>query len=450
MNHLIYPTTNLQSGASMYIERGEGVYVYDADGRQYLEGMSGLWCTSLGYNQPELIEAAAEQMSKMSYTHMFGGKSHRVGEALAEELAAMLPMRDAQIFFGNSGSDANDSGIKLLHYYFNAIGKPQKRKIIARDRAYHGVTVASACLTALPINQTGFDLPVDALGILRTDAPHYYHGALDGETESAFVDRLCANLEALIEREGADTIAAFIAEPITGASGVIVPPAGYYARIREILARHDILFWADEVITGFGRTGADFGVVSQQAGEPDIMTMAKQLSSAYLPISATAVKRELFDVMAAASAKHGVFGHGYTYSGHPVACAVARKTLEIYRRDDIFAQAAERGAYLQSQLAAFRDHPLVGEVRGAGLIAALELVPQKGARQSFPDGRVGAFAQQACQDEGLILRQVAGSSLAVCPPLITTSAQIDELIGKLSLSLDKTLAFARSEGLCNG
>ena len=447
MNHLIYPTTNLQTGASMYIERGEGVYVYDAQGRKYLEGMSGLWCTSLGYNQPELIEAAADQMRKMSYTHMFGGKTHRVGEALAEELAEMLPMPDPHIFFGNSGSDANDSAIKLLHYYFGAIGKPQKRKIIARERSYHGVTLAAACLTGLPVNQNGFDLPVDALGVLRTDAPHYYHGAQNGESEDEFVARICANLEALIEREGADTIAAFIAEPVTGASGVIVPPAGYYPRVREILAKHDILFWADEVITGFGRTGTDFGVVSQQAGTPDIMTMAKQLSSAYLPISATAVKRELYEAMIAPSVQYGVFGHGFTYSGHPVACAVARKTLEIYRRDKIFEQAAERGTYLQYKLASFASHPLVGEIRGAGMIAALELVADPATKTAFPDGRVGAYAAKACQDEGLILRQVAGSSLAVCPPLITSESQIDELIAKLANALEKTLSFAESEGL---
>ena len=447
MNHLIYPTTNLQTGASLYIERGEGVYVYDAQGRKYLEGMSGLWCTSLGYNQPELIEAAADQMRKMSYTHMFGGKTHRVGEALAEELAEMLPMPDPHIFFGNSGSDANDSAIKLLHYYFGAIGQPQKRKIIARERSYHGVTLAAACLTGLPVNQNGFDLPVDALGVLRTDAPHYYHGAKDGESEDEFVARICANLEALIEREGADTIAAFIAEPVTGASGVIVPPAGYYPRVREILAKHDILFWADEVTTGFGRTGADFGVVSQQAGTPDIMTMAKQLSSAYLPISATAVKRELYEAMIAPSVQYGVFGHGFTYSGHPVACAVARKTLEIYRRDKIFEQAAERGTYLQYKLASFASHPLVGEIRGAGMIAALELVADPATKTAFPDGRVGAYAAKACQDEGLILRQVAGSSLAVCPPLITSESQIDELIAKLANALEKTLSFAESEGL---
>ena len=447
MTHLIYPTTNLQTGASMYIERGEGVYVYDAQGRKYLEGMSGLWCTSLGYNQPELIEAAADQMRKMSYTHMFGGKTHRVGEALAEELAEMLPMPDPHIFFGNSGSDANDSAIKLLHYYFGAIGQPQKRKIIARERSYHGVTLAAACLTGLPVNQNGFDLPVDALGVLRTDAPHYYHGAQNGESEDEFVARICANLEALIEREGADTIAAFIAEPVTGASGVIVPPAGYYPRVREILAKHDILFWADEVITGFGRTGADFGVVSQQAGTPDIMTMAKQLSSAYLPISATAIKRELYEAMIAPSVQYGVFGHGFTYSGHPVACAVARKTLEIYRRDKIFEQAAERGTYLQYKLASFASHPLVGEIRGAGMIAALELVADPATKTAFPDGRVGAYAAKACQDEGLILRQVAGSSLAVCPPLITSESQIDELIAKLANALEKTLSFAESEGL---
>ncbi|MCB1697793.1 MAG: aminotransferase class III-fold pyridoxal phosphate-dependent enzyme, partial [Halioglobus sp.] len=259
MSAVIYPSTNFKATEQLVIDRGEGVYVYDKQGKQYLEGMAGLWCTGLGYGNRELIDAISGQLSRMSFTHMFGGKTHQPGIDLANQLAAMVPVKDAKVFFGNSGSDANDTHIKLLRYYFNAIGRPGKRKIITRERAYHGVTVAAGSLTSLPANLAHFDSPLDALGILRTDHPHYYRGARTGETEAEFVARITANLEALIEREGADTIAAFIAEPITGASGVIVPPAGYYERVQAILAQHDILFWADEVITGFGRTGKLFG-----------------------------------------------------------------------------------------------------------------------------------------------------------------------------------------------
>tara|TARA_B110000879_G_scaffold113224_1_gene151096 strand:- start:137 stop:1480 length:1344 start_codon:yes stop_codon:yes gene_type:complete len=439
MSAVIYPTTNFKATEQLVIDRGEGIYVYDKDGKQYLEGMAGLWCTSLGYGNQEIIAASNEQMKKMSFTHMFGGKTHQVGIDLANRLAEMVPVENAKVFFGNSGSDANDTHIKLLRYYFNALGKPEKRKIITRERAYHGVTVAAGSLTSLPANLTHFDSPIDALGILRTDHPHYYRGANNGESEAEFVNRITNNLEQLIVREGPETIAAFIAEPITGASGVIVPPAGYYEKVQTILQRYDILFWADEVITGFGRTGNDFGCTTMNIKQPDMMTLAKQMSSAYYPISASIVRGELYEAMIELSSKVGVFGHGYTYSGHPVGCAIALKVLEIYQRDNIFKTAASTGDYLQRRLNVFSDHPLVGEVRGKGMIAALELVANKTTKAAFIDGSVGAKAVLACQHNGLIVRAVAGNSLALCPPLITTEAQVDEIMEKLGKALDSTL-----------
>lgn len=447
MSSIIYPTTNFKATETLVLDRGEGVYIYDADGRQYLEGLAGLWCTSLGYNNRELIDAASEQMGQLSFSHMFGGKTHRVAMELSDKLASMVPVPNAKIFFGNSGSDANDTHIKLLRYYFDAIGKPQKVKIIARERSYHGVTLASAALTGLQPNHAHFNLPFEALGILRTDAPHYYRGALPGESEAQFVERITNNLEQLILREGADTIAAFIAEPITGASGVIVPPPGYYDRVQAILARYDILFWADEVITGFGRTGQDFGCNTMGIEKPALMTLAKQLSSAYIPISASVVRGDIYEALVEPSAQVGVFGHGYTYSGHPAACAVSLKTLEIYQRDNLFEHAARVGAYLHKRLSVYRDHPLVGEVRGEGLIAAVEFVANKTTREAFAGGAVGAFAQMACQKHGLIARAVAGSSLAFCPPLIITEAQIDELVEKFDLALRDTLDFVTREQL---
>lgn len=447
MSPLIYPTTNLTQTETLTIERGDGVYVYDNQGKQYLEGMAGLWCTALGYNHRELIDATAEQMGQLAYSHLFGGKTHQVGIDLSEQLAAMVPVQDAKVFFGNSGSDANDTHVKLLRYYFNAIGKPEKYKIIARDRSYHGVTVAAASLTGLPPNHTHFDLPFDALGILRTDAPHYYRSALPGESETDFVIRITNNLEQMIVREGPETIAAFIAEPITGASGVIVPPAGYYERVQAILNKYGILFWADEVITGFGRTGNDFGCKTMGIEQPAMMTLAKQLSSAYIPISASIIRGDMYEAMVQPSADVGVFGHGYTYSGHPVACAVALKTLAIFQRDNVFDHAATMGAYMQQRLRALLDHPLVGEVRGEGLIAAVELVANKTTGESFAGGKVGGFAMQACQNHGLIVRPVAGNSIAFCPPLIITQAQVDEMVDKFIRALDETLDYVTKEGL---
>jgi 4-aminobutyrate--pyruvate transaminase len=447
MTHLIYPTTNFKAIEQVSIERGEGCYVWDKQGNQYLEGLAGLWCTALGYGNQELIETATEQMQKLTFSHMFGGKTHQAGIDLADRLAAMIPMNDAVISFGNSGSDANDTQIKLLRYYHQAIGKPERRKIIARDRSYHGVTVAAASLTGLPVTQNHFDLPVDALGILRTDHPHYYRGKQNGETEEQFVERIVGNLEKLIIEEGPDTIAAFIAEPITGASGVIVPPQGYYLKVQAVLDRYGIMFWADEVITGFGRTGNDFGCTTMGIDAPDMMSFAKQLSSAYMPISAAAIRRDVYEAMIEQSANAGAFGHGYTYSGHPVACAVANKALEIYQRDQIFEKAAVTGDYLQQRIREFADHPLVGEVRGSGLLGAIELVANKQTGEPFANGAVGAYAQKAAQDQGLLIRAVAGSSLGICPPLIITTQQIDEMIEKLAVALDNSLDYCTQEKL---
>ena len=447
MTHLIYPTTNFKAIEQVTVERGEGCYEWDNQGNKYLEGLAGLWCTALGYGNQEVIATATEQMNKLTFSHMFGGKTHQVAIDLADKLADMIPMKDAVISFGNSGSDANDTHIKLLRYYHEAIGKPHCRKIIARERSYHGVTVAAASLTGLPVTQNHFDLPVDALGILRTDHPHYYRGKQGEETEDEFVDRIVSNLESMILREGPDTIAAFIAEPITGASGVIVPPQGYYQKVQAVLNRYDIMFWADEVITGFGRTGSDFGCNTMGIESPDMMTFAKQLSSAYMPISASAINRDMYTAMIEQTATAGAFGHGYTYSGHPVACAVALKVLEIYQRDEIFQKAAVTGQYMQKRLAEFSDHPLVGEVRGSGLLGAIELVADKKTGQPFVGGAVGGYAQKMAQDSGLLIRAVAGSSLGFCPPLIITEPQIDELIGKVSIALDKTLEHCHKHSL---
>ena len=446
MSSIIYPVTNLAAVEQLNIVSGKGVYVYDDAGNQYLEGLSGLWCSALGYGNEELIAAINSQLKTLSYSHLFGGRTHPVVMELADKLAAMLPVADARIFFSNSGSEANDSHIKMLRYYSNAIGKPQKKKIIALDRGYHGVTVASASLTGLPVMHSHFDLPVEALGILRADCPHYFRGKVGDESEDEFVSRLLKSLEKLIFEEGAETIAAFIAEPLMGAGGVIVPPEGYLPKVQALLNEHDIFLWADEVICGFGRTGNDFGSTTMGI-KPDLMSLAKQLSSAYVPISAAVVPGEMYEAMAQQSANVGMFGHGYTYTGHPVACAAALKALEIYERDDLFARAAKMGGHMQSRLQEYAGHELVGEVRGKGLIGAIELVANKETGQAFSDGQVGAFAQRACQDAGLLLRVVSGSSVAFCPPLIIEENQIDEMVEKFGTALAATLEYAKKENL---
>ena len=446
MSSIIYPVTNLAAVEQLNIVSGKGVYVYDDAGNQYLEGLSGLWCSALGYGNEELIAAINSQLKTLSYSHLFGGRTHPVVMELADKLAAMVPVEEAKIFFSNSGSEANDSQIKMLRYYGNAIGKPKKKKIIALDRGYHGVTVAAASLTGLPVMHSHFDLPVEALGILRADCPHYFRGKVGDESKDEFVSRLLKNLEKLILEEGAETIAAFIAEPLMGAGGVIVPPEGYLPKVQALLNEHDIFLWADEVICGFGRTGNDFGSTTMGI-KPDLMSLAKQLSSAYVPISAAVIPGEMYEAMAHLSADVGMFGHGYTYTGHPVACAAALKALEIYKRDDLFARAAKMGAHMQTRLQEFACHDLVGEVRGKGLIGAVELVANKETGQAFSDGRVGAFAQRACQDAGLLLRVVSGSSVAFCPPLIIEEKQIDEMIEKFDQALTATLKYAKKEKL---
>jgi 4-aminobutyrate---pyruvate transaminase len=444
---VLHPYTNLavhREKGPMIIESGKGIYVYDDSGKEYIEGLAGLWCTALGFGVEELVEAAAEQMRKLPYYHMFASKSTGPAIDLADRLTGMLPIENSKIFFANSGSEANDSLIKMVWYYSNARGKPEKKKIISRQRAYHGVTIASASLTGLPNNHKSFDLPIDR--ILHTDCPHYYHGANAGESEEEYSARLANNLDEMIIAEGPDTVAAFIAEPVMGAGGVVVPPTGYFEKIQEVLAKHDVLFLDDEVICGFGRTGNPFGC--QTFGiKPDTITMAKALSSAYLPISAVAINNEIFEGVMEESNRIGVFAHGFTYSGHPVAAAVALKNLELMEERDVMGHAARMSPTFQSRLKALSDHPLVGEARGVGLVGAVELIADKSARRNFLPGQgVGAYISERASDHGLIVRAM-GDSVGLCPPLIITDAQINEMFDRLTIALDETEAWVHTSGL---
>jgi 4-aminobutyrate--pyruvate transaminase len=444
---LLHPTTNLaahRTQGPLVLERGEGVYVYDASGKRYIEGLAGLWCTGLGYGNAELVEAAREQMSRLSFSHLFGGRSHEPAIALAEKIKAIAPCPTSKVFFTSSGSEANDTQVKLAWYYNNARGQPKRKKIIGRIRGYHGTTVASASLSGLPIFHADFDLPMAR--VLHTDCPHYGKLAEPGESEEEYSTRLARNLEELIEREGPETIATFIAEPVMGAGGVLIPPKTYFEKVQAVLSRHGIAFIADEVICGFGRTGTWWG--SETYGiAPDSVSMAKAVTSAYVPMGALTVPEQVYQALVEASTKHGVMAHGFTYSGHPLACAVALKTIEIYERINIVAHVQRVAPIFGLRLKALADHPLVGEARGVGLIGALELMRDKKANQTF-DGKlgVGAKATRFAEEEGLICRAVAGDSVALCPPLIIDGAEINAMFDSLGRALDKTHAWARKEG----
>jgi 4-aminobutyrate---pyruvate transaminase len=445
---LLHPYTDLaafRDAGPLVIERAAGVCVYDSDGKEYIEGMAGLWCTALGYGNEELVEAAAAQMRKLPFAHLFGGRSHDPAIELAEKLKEIAPVPISKVFFCNSGSEANDTQVKFVWYMNNALGRPKKKKIVSRRRAYHGVTVAAASLTGLAGNHTAFDLPI--AGILHTACPCRYRYGLDGESGEEFATRLAGEFEDLIVQEDPDTIAAFIAEPVMGAGGVVVPPPTYFEKMMAVCDKYDVLMIADEVICGFGRLGRMFG--SEVVGfRPHTLSVAKALSSAYLPIAAVMVPESMYQALAAESRKVGTFGHGFTYSGHPVAAAVAVKTLEIIARDRIIDRVRAIIPQFQAGLRRLGEHPLVGEARGLGLMGALELVADKRTKRSFETTRdVAARCVRAAQAEGLIVRSLAGDMISLCPPLIISPQQLDELFARLGRALDRTLEWTRSERL---
>ena len=448
---LVHPYTNLalfRETGPLVIERGKGVYVYDNTGKPYIEGMAGLWCTALGHGNEELAQAAAEQIRKLSFAHLFNAKSHDPAIELAERLKELAPVPTSKIFFCNSGSEANDTQIKLIWYMNNALGRPRKKKIVSRQKGYHGVTVVSASLTGLPANQRDFDLPI--AGILHAACPHHYRLAQDGESEEEFASRLAAELSDQIEREGPETVAAFIAEPVMGAGGVIVPPRTYFEKVAAVCRRYDVYMIADEVICGFGRLGTAFG--SQALGfQPDGISVAKALTSGYVPMAALTVNEAMYQALLEESRKIGTFGHGFTYSGHPVAAAVALKTLEIYARERLFDQVREKAPRFQARLNALGAHALVGEARGLGLIGAVELVADKASKRAFDaKAAVAARAVRFAEEEGLIVRYLAGDTVSLCPPLVMTPSEIDELFDRLTRALDRTLDWITREKLRDG
>ncbi|WP_137123658.1 aspartate aminotransferase family protein [Roseomonas sp. HF4] len=447
--NVLHPYTDakahLEKGP-MVISRGKGVRIYDDQGKEYIEALAGLWCASLGFDNERLVQAAAAQMRKLPFYHSFTAKSHEPMIDLAEMLIERAPVPMSKVFFANSGSEANDSAIKMVWYMNNALGRPQKKKIIARMKGYHGITLAAASLTGLPANHKLFDLPLP--GFHHVSTPHHYHGAHDGESEEDFATRLAQELDDTIVKEGPETVAAFWAEPVLGAGGVIVPPATYYEKIQAVLKKHDVLFVADEVICGFGRTGNYWG--SQTFGiAPDILVCAKALSSSYLPISAVMVNETVFQGIAEGSSAVGTWGHGFTYSGHPVAAAVAIETLKIYDEINLIGHVREVGPHMQSELRRrFADHPLVGEVRGVGMVAAIELVEDKAARKNFDPGRkVGPRLLKHGEEHGVILRAMINDSIGFSPPLIITKEEVNEMLDRVEKALDGLTVELRRESI---
>ncbi|WP_281034762.1 aminotransferase [Mesorhizobium sp. M4A.F.Ca.ET.022.05.2.1] len=443
---LIHPYTNLadhQRAGPLIIERGEGIHVIDENGKSYIEGLAGLWSTALGFSEPELAAAAAEQFKKLPTYHSFNGMATRPMIELADRLKDMVPISDGRVFFANSGSEINDTVIKLIWYANNILDRPEKKKIITRKRSYHGVTLATASMTGLEFCHGGFDLPLDRF--LKCMCPDYYREGLPGETEEQFSERCADDLKSLIEYEGADTIAAFFADPVIAGGGVLPPPAGYFEKVQKILEESDILFVADEVICGFGRTGNAFASDTYNL-RPDVITVAKALSSAYLPISAAIVAPVIWEVLLSGSEKYGVFAHGFTYGGHPVAAAVALRTLEIYKERSIFQHVQSVADHFARRINSFASHPMVGDVRRVGLLGGIEFSPHPATKAQFDKSMtVGAFCSQRCQDHGLIIRNM-GDIIAFCPPLIISESEINEMFQRFEAALAETWQMVQNYG----
>lgn len=444
---VFHPLTSIETHMKqgpMIIEQSKGVRLRDHKGRDLIDCGAGLWCVNIGYGRPEIAEAAQQAFQNLNYYHIFGGASNEPMIRLADKVLTLFRERSgapqmARVFFGTSGSDANDTNAKLVRYYNNLRGKPEKKKIISRTGAYHGLTTMSAALTGIDVYHKAWDLA--SSGVLHTSCPHFYRFGQAGETEEQFTDRMIAEIEAMIEREGAETIAAFIAEPIMGTGGALLPPKGYFQKLQPILEKNDILFIADEVITGFGRTG-DWFATGLYGLKPDIVTLAKGITSAYFPVSASVISQKIWDVLEAASPEYGPVMHGFTYSGHPVGGAIGLANLKIMEEEKLPENSAKVGAYLLDQLKArFGDHPYIGDIRGQGLMAALEFVADKGKKTFFKPGQnphrvVAGYAP----DNGIMIRGLPFTeTLAFSPPLSITEGELDQAMDALAVSIDQAM-----------
>jgi L-2,4-diaminobutyrate transaminase len=430
---VLHPFTQAADYASgkidpVVVESGSGARIRTADGQELIDGFGGLYCVNVGYGRAEVADAIHQQAQQLAYYHSYAGHTTEPLARLSDRLIRMAPAGMAKVFYGLSGSDANETQAKLVWYYNNLRGKPTKKKIIARERGYHGSSVISGSMTGLSFYHDLMDLPLPI--IRRTGVPHHYWGAAEGESEQAFSARRAAELDTLIEREGPDTVGAFIAEPVLGTGGIIPPPAGYWNAVQPVLRKHDVLLIADEVITGFGRVGTPFG--SDLYGmAPDLITCAKGLTSAYVPMSAVLIGEKVWNVVRDGAEQAGAFSHGYTYSGHPLGAAAANACLDIVEQEDLAGNAARVGGHLLAGLSqALSQHEMVGEVRGVGMLAAVEFVADRAAKRRFdPALKVGARLSAAARARGLITRAMPhGDILGFAPPLVLTSADADRIV----------------------
>lgn len=433
-NAVLHPFTQLKDfatgklGEPTIVETGKGIRIEDAYGNQLIDGFAGLYCVNIGYGRTEVAEAIARQAYRLAYYHSYAAHTTDELAILSDRLVKMAPGRMSKVFYGMSGSDANETNAKLVWYYNNLRGKPAKKKIISRERGYHGCSVISGSMTGMSFYHDHMDLPLPQ--VVHTGAPHHYWGAHPGETESEFSARRAVELDHLIETLGPDNVGGFIAEPVLGTGGITPPPEGYWPAIQAVLKKHDVLLIVDEVITGFGRTGSMFG--SQHYGiEPDLITIAKGLTSAYFPLSASIVGEKVYKVLEDGADRVGAFSHGYTYSGHPIGAAAANAVLDIVEKEDLPGNSRDVGAYFQAQLnEKFAQLPIVGEVRGVGLMGAIEFVGDRDGKKRFdPALKVGARVSKAARDRGLIARAMPhGDILGFAPPLVTTKAEVDEIV----------------------
>ena len=434
---LIHPFTSLrayaagESGPPRIVTGGKGAWIRDQNGREFLDAFAGLYCVNVGYGRDEIADAIADQAHKLAYYHAYAGATNEPAIRLADKMLSLAPDNMRRVYFGLSGSDANETQIKLVWYYNNVLGRPEKKKIISRRRGYHGGTVMAGALTGLNVYHAGFDLPYGP--IRHTTAPHHYWEAEPGMDETAFSARCADDLEQMILEEGPETVAAFIGEPVLGTGGIVPPPAGYWAAIQAVLRKYDVLLIADEVVTGFGRIGENFGSQVYDI-QPDLITVAKGLTSAYLPLSAVIVGERVWEVLQDGHATYGPFSHGYTYSAHPVCAAAGLANLELIERLDIKGNVRSVGPYLLESLrSAFAHHPKVGEVRGVGMLAAIEFVADKDVKARFdPAEKIGARVSAACAEAGLIARGMPGGDiLGFAPPLVLTKADVGAIVERV-------------------
>jgi|TARA_B100000959_G_scaffold285843_1_gene362009 adenosylmethionine-8-amino-7-oxononanoate aminotransferase len=449
-DHFIHPWTDFSTfkeEGSMVMSNSEGAYVIDSDGNRYIDGIGGLWCVNIGYANEEMAEAIAEQIRQIPYFSPFGHQTTPPAAELAAKLARLTPGSLDHVFFGTGGSMSNDTAIRIIHYYFNRLGKTSKKKIISRTDGYHGSTYLAMSMTGVEFDHQGFDLAPDL--VHHIPAPNPYRRP-DGMSVEVFCDEKVADLENKILELGPENVACFIAEPIMGAGGVIVPPPGYHRRTREVCDRYEVIYISDEVVTGFGRLGQFFASEAVFDFVPDIITSAKGISSGYVPLSATILSKEIYDVISVPQAEGALFTHGFTYSGHSVSCAAGLKNIEIMERDDICGYVREVGPYFEEQLNTLLEHPIVGDVRGSHFMMCIENVADKETKALLPDeAEIGNRIARHCQSRGVIVRPIAHLNV-MSPPLVLTRRQIDTMVEALHESIRETMDELTREGIWKG